>query len=809
MDKHDLSTRVRFGSSLEQLRQRFEDVDDKNEYVTARDSWGRTALHGAALFNYFDIACLLIENATSKSTYVRMKDDENQTALHLAAGKRGSLPLVKELIRHLTDDTVSSYVNEVSKDGSTALNSAVAAGDGYTTFFLLEKGASVAKKDWRGNNAWDIALNYGEPKWGVIAALILHEGKCDPNGLLVWLGWEVIKINSVGLGHFVRYSRETLINDPQITDQSIECLARILVQVRQAFNESQEAPQHLRSREPSCIFHTLDYPIFGSKDFISLVMPFISVDELLTMAKRKAKSSKATESLRYCISKDGEWLENHMALTLDEYCSPALPQEVLKFRNRDQVLVRHERKRQERGNATATLTSDIGGESAPGLLKELWILVRPYVNELRRLIDPRTWKFSKRRPPKETVVKKNSSSTDAVFIRQVWIWKVGSFAISTLPREIANDLYWNGAFTYTDKRIGIAFILKHVIELIDKPSSETPRSLLKIYENELSVISEEVNQYMKSVLVEDIDIDQEKAFFHQISDFREELSMIKSVLAEQEEVWKEFMGKMWPRQELGQQQDRTLNSEETEPSLPQFPTGFRNEEDWNAVWRPRVLFNKYRRRITKLEGDAERVERNISTQLDLKQKHAALKEAHSTAIVGAMVFGFTIVTVVFAPLSFVAALFALPIDKFNEGKDGHQKDGVYSSNYIGKWSAATVLVSIAVTLLAMWVGLQFAGLHIWGKKGLRAYIRQKASNIHAEEKSLGGEDTEEEDIEEEEAEERNTAERNTEEGGTEEGGREQTAGNWTRLKRTIGKWPTNRGGNSTTDVELGPLGSRR
>ncbi|KAI0007278.1 hypothetical protein F4779DRAFT_592586 [Xylariaceae sp. FL0662B] len=243
-----------------------------------------------------------------------------------------------------------------------------------------------------------------------------------------------------------------------------------------------------------------------------------------------------------------------------------------------------------------------------------------------------------------------------VSISTDWIWKVGDSVIATLPFEIYKALTFQGVFQSVDKHIGIAFILRHLVELFDKPSRETPRSLLKIYENELSIISEEVNQYTKSALVEDINIDHEKAFFHRISDLREELSMIKSVLAEQEEVWKEFMATMWPNREPGQQQGRTLNAEETEGDLGQFPSGFKDEAEWNAVRRPRALFNKYRRRIAKLEEDAERFERNISTKLDLKQKHAVMREAHSTAIVSAMVFGFTIITVIFAPLSFVVAL---------------------------------------------------------------------------------------------------------------------------------------------------------
>ncbi|KAJ2978046.1 hypothetical protein NUW58_g7619 [Xylaria curta] len=281
-----------------------------------------------------------------------------------------------------------------------------------------------------------------------------------------------------------------------------------------------------------------------------------------------------------------------------------------------------------------------------------------------------------------------------------------------------------------------ALFLGRLVEDFDT-SKHGEGSLLKTYENALVVISEEVNQYTKSALIEDIDLDQETALFHQINDLREELSMIKSVLSQQEEVWNEYMSLVWPEQGPDQLSGRHPGTRYVGDT--DLGTTLRNmEKDVipNQLRRTRAKFNKYNRRIAKLEQDAERVERNISTKLELKQKHATMREAHSAAILSATVFGFTIVTVIFAPLSFVVALFALPIDKFNEGKNGNEKDGVYSSNYIGKWSVATELVSIAITLVAMWASLRFVGIHVWGKKGLRQYVRQMAIESRVAEKEL-------------------------------------------------------------------------
>ena len=54
----------------------------------------------------------------------------------------------------------------------------------------------------------------------------------------------------------------------------------------------------------------------------------------------------------------------------------------------------------------------------------------------------------------------------------------------------------------------------------------------------------------------------------------------------------------------------------------------------------------------------------IIAKLDLKQKHASLNEAHYSAVIGAAVLAFTVIAVTFAPLSFIAKIFTLPVNSF-------------------------------------------------------------------------------------------------------------------------------------------------
>ncbi|KAI0860004.1 hypothetical protein F4860DRAFT_233158 [Xylaria cubensis] len=520
----------------------------------------------------------------------------------------------------------------------------------------------------------------------------------------------------------------------------IGIFASILRQIQREFHANQETHPHLRLRESSCNFYPVEYPIDGDRnsyEFGSLVIPFIDVDDWSTINKRQ--DDHKDQTLQACVGQDHEFLKGSIPLTLDEYCSPALSQEVLDGRNRDQVLSRYERAKL--GKVHPARTNFSHSNDALILMSELWMVIGAYARKFMHII------VSNDQQPLDAGVESVPSPRHVVLVRQAWIWRVDETIVTNLSQKMVPDaerthlLLTRSAFEY------ITRVFKIIVEHFEGRSHKATEPLLKTYENALSVVSENVNVYVQKARVEDIDLHKEKELFHEISDLREELSMIKSVLAEQEEVWNEFLdstllsqGSVKP---LGNQQrprSTTLKqARRYRPHArarkttilkkmlkPKQPQRYGQDEESRDILKIQSMFDKYRRRIAKLEQDAERVERDVSTQLDLKQKHATMKESHSLAVLSATVFGFTIITVIFAPLSFVVALFALPIDKFNEGKYGNDKEGAYSSDYIGKWSVATELVSISITLVAMWAALRFTGLHIWGKKGLREYIRQKA-----------------------------------------------------------------------------------
>lgn len=174
-----LSEYVAFGTNLEHMIAHVEGAGDRNDYITARDSGGRTALHFAAMGSSFDIACWLIEEVRDKAAYVMMQDSQGYSALLYAATHKESLPLIKELIRQLNPDDspaddmhdrVREYVSHKAANGDTALHLSASCGSGRTTLYLLEIGASPKAKSNDGSTAWDKSTRY--ENWAAMAAFI-------------------------------------------------------------------------------------------------------------------------------------------------------------------------------------------------------------------------------------------------------------------------------------------------------------------------------------------------------------------------------------------------------------------------------------------------------------------------------------------------------------------------------------------------------------------------------------------------------------------------------------------------------------
>lgn len=348
--------------------------------------------------------------------------------------------------------------------------------------------------------------------------------------------------------------------------------------------------------------------------------------------------------LKYCRGVSSLRQYYH-SLTLDEYCCQALSKDALTRRNYDQVIVSV----QLPGTNTSESKQD-------------------YLN----------W---------------DSHSKQLIVVEQAWIWKVQDVLLCSgaylgyigFESEIASDA--------KDVLKGIGVMLVYLIRNADKkhtlqcnpPDSSSQCDyfvgIFEIFEQAIAAVSETVDTYLRDVNMDTISLATEKDCLHRIIDIQEELSMIKRIIYQQEEVWRSFASKAWPdywqdgRFRIPQEDWKKCSQKET--------------QEWETIMSPETIFKAYYRRIAQLDEDAQRVERSVTLMLDLKSKHATMSEAHTSAIMSAAVVGFTIVTIIFAPMSYMATLFALPLNTFQEKQDSSRfssESGVYRSSYFAKWT---------------------------------------------------------------------------------------------------------------------------
>ena len=323
---------------------------------------------------------------------------------------------------------------------------------------------------------------------------------------------------------------------------------------------------------------------------------------------------------------------------MDEYCHPSLDEDTLADRNEDQVLSRYQKK--ERRDRRIILT-------VPQLW--IWTIDKDLITAMQK---PTFDEFDRR--GFNTISNHEDEISTALTSRKYLALKFGDPIVGILISECVNKLN-------SPSRLGLS------------------DSIFGIFERSISKLSAQVREYTKLEALRKNNIDREKVFILHIGDVREELSMIQSVLFEQEEVWRQFMKAKFPKLWSRPPEDQFY--------IPSETTG-RMLELMEILERPQTQFAKYKRQIAKLDADAERVEGFITLQLDLKSKHASLQEAHVTTLMSAAVIGFTIVTIIFTPLAFLASLLALSTNGFqNHQYNSTLTNGApfYHSSYIGKW----------------------------------------------------------------------------------------------------------------------------
>ncbi|CAN9220557.1 unnamed protein product [Alternaria alternata] len=408
--------------------------------------------------------------------------------------------------------------------------------------------------------------------------------------------------------------------------------------------------------------NVLDCTETGSDTYVAewsaIMFPYLVLTTIGQQEKDR-KEQKILEAELNQVQVITELLDyDHQGRTLDEAYYPGLPPETLELRNQDQV-----------------------------------------VSQSKDTFEP----YNER----ERQGKRIDGTSFILMVPQLWLYKLGGVVVSsyTMPHGTgyALDGYDNektfnlrgGALHLKenqplDAEAHLGLIMTGFIDRFGEHYTSNDveyRPPLDLFEARVVGLLSEVTEYVKKVPGDESSINgleyrRERYFIHVISDVRSELAMIKHILEQQERVLMQFLKDCLP-----------ANEEQHSPI-------------WVQIKASQETIQQYMRRVEKIDGDADRIEKNIQDMLNLKRTHASIKDAHSSLILSTAVIGFTVITIVFTPLAFLTALFALKIDGF-ERLQISGSDGVFHSGKISGMFVSTEILTLVLTGIAVWLAFKY------------------------------------------------------------------------------------------------------
>ncbi|KAI0183369.1 hypothetical protein EV127DRAFT_447236 [Xylaria flabelliformis] len=224
------------------------------------------------------------------------------------------------------------------------------------------------------------------------------------------------------------------------------------------------------------------------------------------------------------------------------------------------------------------------------------------------------------------------------------------------PHELANLIVNHCANVFADHDIPAEYQFFDFFERSIGRVSDRVAHLLKLFQRAAHANFHDVEPQLN--------IQEEAKLLVEIEDIHDELIILRMVLKDQETVATEI--------------DRFLDPPGSDPNQQQKPYAKVVSAKENR------LLKSHLQRIDNMEKMTQRTVKSLRSLLDLKQKQASISEAlasvsyakksveqaEETARQGRTLTLFTVVTIVFLPLSFLAAFFAINIDVFPVDANG-------------------------------------------------------------------------------------------------------------------------------------------
>ncbi|KAI1173661.1 hypothetical protein F4777DRAFT_580772 [Nemania sp. FL0916] len=367
-------------------------------------------------------------------------------------------------------------------------------------------------------------------------------------------------------------------------------------------------------------------------DQLALYMPYV------TLAKPTDKSRECEETLRR--AEVGKTRIIHRSKTLDTYHLGTADDTKARERDVQQVVYRHARNRireyeTKTGHLLETSDADIPILHVDTIVTSethnshdgtslIFKNVLNYLNDNKELLG-------------RDII---PSSVDS-FVRFIT-----SFYINT-PFNLS--VPFTPPLNYSEKKESLHDIFLSSIEQVNDEEDHLRRHFKDDMQNQDSGKKIKGEKEMHWSVTETVEL------LSEIKDIQQELNIINSVILIQSNIWDQ------------------LTNRPPDPGL--FASALQDNESTNWA-RGRDPAQYVYRRISDLLRFAEEIEKNVESILDLKMNQLSLLQAEEAGRQGTILMVFTTVTILFTPLSFLSALFALNISVFpHSGNDLQYEPG--------------------------------------------------------------------------------------------------------------------------------------
>ncbi|TRX93664.1 hypothetical protein FHL15_005340 [Xylaria flabelliformis] len=259
-----------------------------------------------------------------------------------------------------------------------------------------------------------------------------------------------------------------------------------------------------------------------------------------------------------------------------------------------------------------------------------------------------------------------------LMVHQLWLWKLddnrchtgaGNTLIDTIrqggiesmksPDDLIERILYECA-TFLDE-LQRAGLKAHVLDIFDNEIAN---------KSDLEVIRfKQFKQYMEERnRRKSPDIAAEIKLLYEVKDIRDELHLLKRIFEAQSRVLSEFTRLFWPGDQT--RRDSFLDDCAVQGLID---------------------------RTNLLDDDARRTLDSLNYLVTTKQAQTSLDEAETARYLNKYILLFTIVTIIFTPLSFMTSLFAVPVKQFP-----HDQNSTLS--YDSTWFAGMMLAGELTTL---------------------------------------------------------------------------------------------------------------